>query len=92
MFYLFHQCSHKKPFKSVSIDVVLLFMTIFEDFGKNLQKTPLKKCPFFWFVFFGQTKKMNKTHSEKEMGLNACSTKSKSLSHLDDIFFYLKTE
>ncbi len=27
---------------------------------KIIQKTPSKKCPFFWFVFFGQTKKMNK--------------------------------
>jgi len=27
-------------------------------------------CPFFWFVFFGQTKKMNKTIYEKSCTVN----------------------
>lgn len=29
----------------------------FSDKNKS-EKIPAKKCPFFWFVFFGQTKKM----------------------------------
>jgi len=35
-----------------------LFMAVGQVL-QNRNQTPLKKGPFFWFVFFGSAKKMN---------------------------------
>jgi hypothetical protein len=38
-------------------------------FVKNRTQTPSKRDLFFWFVFFGSAKKMNKTIGGKLVGL-----------------------
>jgi len=54
----------KSPCQVKILAVNSLFLAVVDGFPQNHQPTPLKKSPFFWFVFFGQTKKMNKTTEE----------------------------
>ncbi len=51
-------------------DIHWLFMAICGGFSKTHHKTPTKKGPFFWFVFFGPTKKMNNTVGLKGVSPN----------------------